>query len=307
MSSSSAFAAFRLGVRLEQLAGLRELPESDRIDRTKAALWERLVVAAAELRDEEGPFGVVSASIRASQELLTQFLYSRSTGEREHLFATIQSYANNWKSELASGTSRPQSNEFAMWFELGVEVANGTDDYSPGKPAFQADGIKQVFVFVDPRPHKWNLSNRERVEQLIRRLDISWEDVFRQPDAANRIDDFDELPEDLSWPWCNIENALRSLAVRLALPVWNDHDRTLTVRGEVVRRFQNPAPKQMQIIQAFVDKAWERTALCPFGKPEVRRQTLEDLNESIDPKYIFFGGTGDGRLRWSFTNPAQPE
>lgn len=302
MPSPSAFTAYRLGVRLEQLAGLRELPESTRIDQAKAALWERLILAAGELRDEQGPVGIVAASIRESHELLTRFRHSQNINDKEQHFATMQSYANGWKSELVNfGAAQSGSSEFAMWFELGVEIASGTDNFSEGRPRIQADGMRSIVTVVDSRPHRWDVLNQERVEQLFRQLDVTWEDVFREPSAENRIDDFDELPEDISWPWCNIENALRSLAVRLAPPVWNDTDRTLTVKGQVVRRFAKAGENQMKAIRAFVDAGWARTVDCPFSDSGERRQTLTDLNRNTQPKLIFFSATGDDRLRWSFT------
>ena len=94
------------------------------------------------------------------------------------------------------------------------------------------------------------------------------------------------------------------------VPSWDAEARELTFRGEVVRRFANPAKSQAALLAAFEGEGWPRSVANPFpdGEDTPARDRLHSaivrLNEGLSGGLIFHGdGTGD-RATWEPSAPA---
>jgi hypothetical protein len=185
-----------------------------------------------------------------------------------------------------------------------MEVADGFDDYSEGKPAL-APGTKTRpygrLIFRRPRKHKWRFSNPREVRELLTRLKINERQVVSHVNVGDQLISIAEtFPTEASWGWSQIEHAMGELtkvqALERAVPVWNTDERTLSFNGQVVHRFRQPRGNQVAIVEAFSTAGWPQRIENPI-KGHLLSQTLRDLNRQVATAFKFHAD-GDGGIRW---------
>lgn len=83
------------------------------------------------------------------------------------------------------------------------------------------------------------------------------------------------------------------------IPRWDDTRCTLSWRGTVIRQFRAAPTNQKKIVESFHRRQWERSILDPFNDSDKLHKTITDLNETLEPGTIRFGGDGTGKgVRW---------
>jgi hypothetical protein len=101
------------------------------------------------------------------------------------------------------------------------------------------------------------------------------------------------------------------------LPCWNPDSHELTLGGQIVKRFRQPAPDQERILAAFQESGWPERIddpLPPHGDvvpKQCLHFTISNLNRCHDHSLVGFHGNGTGEgIRWARiaeTVPAQDE
>jgi hypothetical protein len=88
-------------------------------------------------------------------------------------------------------------------------------------------------------------------------------------------------------------------------PVWDRVRQELRLGGGVVKRFQQPAPNQEKVLDAFQEEGWPPRIDDPLppqlGQDPKRRlhSTISNLNRGQAGIRVLFGGGGDGQsVRW---------
>jgi hypothetical protein len=88
-------------------------------------------------------------------------------------------------------------------------------------------------------------------------------------------------------------------------PYWDRATRTLTLRGVIVKRFRQPSPFQMLILDVFEQEGWPPQIDDPItgadfagAKPRLHN-VIQNLNRHQLNRLIRFRGDGTGEgIRW---------
>lgn len=87
-------------------------------------------------------------------------------------------------------------------------------------------------------------------------------------------------------------------------PHWDSLRRELRCGNLLIKRFRKSAPNQEQVLSAFEAAGWSEVIDDPLPTADgiLRRDrmwdTIKQLNRTIDPPLIHFGGDGTGRIWW---------
>jgi len=82
-------------------------------------------------------------------------------------------------------------------------------------------------------------------------------------------------------------------------PSWVGERSALIRKGGDIRQFKAPEKNQKDLIEAFDRQKWARSLPDPFNDREKLHKTITDLNKSLVPGTIRFGGDGTGEgVRW---------
>ena len=93
------------------------------------------------------------------------------------------------------------------------------------------------------------------------------------------------------------------------VPSWDAEARELTFRGEVVRRFANPAKSQAALLAAFEEAGWPKGVPNPFedgdeGSAKERlHYTIVRLNRGLEGGLCFHGDGSGERVLWDAGAP----
>lgn len=95
-----------------------------------------------------------------------------------------------------------------------------------------------------------------------------------------------------------------------AVPHWDAALRTLFVGDQVAKRFKQPAPNQIPILQAFEEEQWSSRIDDPLPGAQRERlnDTISELNKNHEtPSLIRFHGDGTGEgIIWKTFRPSDP-
>jgi hypothetical protein len=90
-------------------------------------------------------------------------------------------------------------------------------------------------------------------------------------------------------------------------PRWDAEQQRFLLDGIAIKEYKRgPAKKQVALLAAFQSEGWPRRIACPFGDPEVRRQTIKDLNDALPHPSVRFRGDGQGGVAWEYEPPENP-
>ena len=85
------------------------------------------------------------------------------------------------------------------------------------------------------------------------------------------------------------------------VPKWDSERRELRVDQRIIKRYRWPAANQERILDAFEEEGWPHRIDDPIPpdrstEPRQRlRDTINSLNNSLEPMLIRFRGDGTGR------------
>jgi hypothetical protein len=99
----------------------------------------------------------------------------------------------------------------------------------------------------------------------------------------------------------NTTNDIEQQARSAAAPKWNSERRELSLRGQVVKTYRQPAPNQIALLEAFQVAGWPQRIddPLPFTEDGDARQRLADAVASLNKTSgIQFERDGAGHVLW---------